>query len=114
MSLLSDAHGYVLEQARATGLPVTGDPRNVTLPGVLVEPPTIEAYGGNAARLRFPIVVMVPPPGNADAVRRLLEMADRLLEAVDNVTGGEPTTYGEKDLPSYLLTCTVTVRRDTP
>lgn len=112
MTLLNDALDYVVGQFTAAGVPATADPRNVRLPGVLVEPPTITTLSKDMVTLRFPALVLAPPPGNLDAVRVLLEVVDLAVAGVDNCTSGEPTTYGEKDTPAYLLNVTVTARRD--
>lgn len=108
---LNQALDWVLEQIAETGVRVTADPRTVQIPGVLVEPPSLTVNGRHIVELRFPIIALAPPPGNADAVRALLEIADTIAANVDNVTGGDPSTWGDKDLPAYTLTATVTLRR---
>lgn len=108
---LNQALDYVIWQIAETGIRVSADPRNLAVPGVLVEPPSLTVKGRNIVELRFPIIALAPPPGNADAVRALLEIADTIAANVDNVTGGDPSTWGDKDLPAYTMSATVTIRR---
>lgn len=110
--MLNDGLDYVVGQLTAAGLNATCDPRNVQPPCVLVEPPSLTVRNPHTVEARFSLLALAPPPGNLDAVRTLLDMADAITESVDNTTDGEPTTYGSTDLPCYRMTTTVTLRRD--
>lgn len=109
--MLNDGLDYLVDQLTAAGLNATCDPRNVNPPCVLVEPPSLVVRNPATTELRFSLLALVPPPGNLDAVRALLDMADAITEQVDNCTDGEPTTWGPTDLPAYRMTATVTLRR---
>jgi hypothetical protein len=105
--LLDELAGQLLE----ADLPVVIDPRNVTPPAVLVEPPSIVAMSGLLVELRFPVIALAPPPGTLDQLRALLALADRVVQVVP-CTGGEPTVWGPTDLPAYRMTVNITARRD--
>lgn len=110
--LLTEALDYLLEQMSDDGIPVVADVRNVQPPCVLVDPPSIIAQSGSLVQADFPVTVLAPPPGNMDAVYRLLDVADRII-ATQVVTGGTAGTYtvGQNDLPSYQLTVRLQLRR---
>lgn len=112
MSLLNDAFDELAGLLEDAGLPVIQDVRNLRPPSVLVDPPTITAISGDLVKLDFPVVVVAPPPGNLDAVRVMLGMADTIVQAVP-CTGGAPSLYsvGNQDLPAYSMTVSLTVRR---
>jgi hypothetical protein len=112
VGLLNDAYDELLGQLVDLGLPATNDPRNLRPPAVIVDPPTIANINGQIVRLTFPVVVVSPPPGNLDAVRAALDMADVIVEHT-NALDGDPQIYtiGQTDLPAYRLTVQLTVRR---
>lgn len=110
---LLDAWEYVVDQLEAVGIRAVTDPRNVTPPCVLVEPPVITAVqSGHLVQLEIPISVIAPPPGNRDAIMGMLRTVDLIIEAV-TVTTGSPGTYiaGNTELPSYNLNTTIQIRR---
>jgi len=110
---LTEAWEWVVDQLESVGLRAVTDPRNLTPPCVLVEPPTITAVQSQSlVELEFPISVVAPPPGNRDSVMWLLRATDLAIEAV-TVTGGAPGSYtvGATELPAYNLTATVQIRR---
>jgi hypothetical protein len=110
--MLNDAYDELLETLIGLGLPATNDPRNLRPPAVIIDPPSITDVNGQICRLQFPVVVVAPPPGNLDAVRSALDMADVIIEGV-NTLDGEPQIYtiGQTDLPAYRLTVQLTTRR---
>lgn len=112
MSLLLDAMDYVEGELVAAGLNVVTDPRNVTPPCVLLDPPAVRAVGDAIVSCDVRVTVLTPPPGNRDAMLKLLEDADKVIEAV-NVIDGAPGSYtiGTVDLPAYSLTARVTLLR---
>ena len=113
MGLLNDAYDELVAELVALDLPATNDPRNLRPPAVIVDPPSITDVNGHIVRLQFPVVVVAPPPGNLDAVRSALDMADTIVENVKATLDGEPQIYtiGQTDLPAYRLTVQLTVRR---
>lgn len=118
MGFLVDAQDYVVGELVAAGLSnVTADIRNLNVPGVLVDPPTIVTLtaGGNVATLTFPIIIVAAPPSANPAVRNILDRADTVLAITGlNVTGGNPVsvTVGQTELPAYSLTATIPFRRN--
>lgn len=113
MSLLQDAYNYVADTLTGAGLNVVTDPRNVMPPCVIVDPPVIRVTSGTIVTCDVRVTVVAPPPGNRDAMLKLLADADTALQAVE-VVDGTPGTYtvGQNDLPAYSLTARVTLIRD--
>jgi hypothetical protein len=113
MGLLNETYDALVAQLVELGLPATHDPRNLRPPAVIVDPPSITDINGQIVRLQFPVVVVAPPPGNLDAVRSALDMADVIIENVNSTLDGEPQIYtiGQTDLPAYRLTVQLTARR---
>lgn len=109
--VLNEAFDEMVSRVTASGVRVFTDPRNVAPPGVLVEPPSLTIRGSHYVELRFPLICICPPPSNLDALRVLLELADNVTAQVDNVTEGNPTTWGDKDLPAYILTASLALTR---
>lgn len=112
MSLLLDAMNHVASELTAAGLNVVTDPRNIQPPCVLVEPPTIRALSGTIVTADVRVTVLAPPPGNRDAMVKLLTDADTIVDAAE-VIDGAPGTYtvGTQDLPAYSLTARITLLR---
>lgn len=113
MSLLLDAMDHVTNELVNAGLNVVTDPRNVTPPCVLIDPPAIRAIKGTIITADVRITVLAPPPGNRDAMLRLLTDADTVVQAAE-VIDGSPGTYtiGTTDLPAYSLTARITLIRN--
>jgi hypothetical protein len=111
--VLVEAYDELVIELRELGIDATNDPRNLRPPGVIVDPPSITDINGQIVRLQFPVVVVSPPPGNLDAVRSALEIADNIIENVNATLDGEPQIYtiGTTDLPAYRLTIQKTIRR---
>jgi hypothetical protein len=112
MSLLQDAYDYVAGELTTAGLNVVTDPRNLQPPCVILDPPAIRAISGNIITADVRVTILTPPPGNRDALLKLLADADTVVAAVE-VVDGQPGTYpyGERDLPAYTLTVRVTLIR---
>lgn len=112
MSLLQDAYDYVANELATAGLNVITDPRNLQPPCVIIDPPAIRALSGNIITSDVRVTVLVPPPGNRDALLKLLADADVIVDAVE-VVDGQPGSYplGERDVPAYTLTVRVTLIR---
>jgi len=112
MSLLNYALDEIISSLEAAGIPVVFDPKSARPGVVIVDPPTITVRNASVAECVFSITCLTPPPADAAAERKMLEMADKVIEAV-NVTTGLPTVYatGGQNLPGYKLTTTITVKR---
>lgn len=112
MSLLNYALDEILDALTAAGLPVVFDPASAKPGVVIVDPPTITVRNASVAECVFSITCLTPPPANAAAERRMLDMADTVIQAV-NAISGVPTIYatGGQNLPGYKLTTTITVKR---
>lgn len=113
MSLLLDAMDHITTELTNAGLNVVLDPRNVTPPCVLIDPPSVRAIKGTIVTADVRITVLAPPPGNRDAMLKLLTDADTIIEAAE-VIDGSPGTYtiGTQDLPAYSLTARITLIRN--
>lgn len=113
---LTDAYDYVVAALEAAGITtVVTDARNVRPPCVLVEPPTItDNQSATFVELDFPITVMVPPPGNRDALVSLLATVDDVIGATTGPTTGGPSVVqvGNQELPAYQLTTRLQIRRE--
>lgn len=110
---LLDSIDYVVGQLATVGIRAVTDPRNVTPPCVLVEPPIITAVqSANLVQLEIPVSVIAPPPGNRDAIIGMLALVDDII-GVLNVTSGSPGTYvaGNTELPAYNLNLNIQIRR---
>lgn len=112
MSLLQDAYDYVAAELTSAGLNVVTDVRNVQPPCVLVEPPSVRALSGTLVQTDVRVTVLAPPPGNRDAMIKLLADADTVIEAVETIDGNPGSyTIGNAELPAYTLTVRVTLVR---
>lgn len=114
MGLLNDALDALSAYLVAGDVPVIDDPRNLRPPAVLIEPPTITVRSASLVVCEFPVICVAPPPGNRDATKKLLDLADQIAELPEVLTlSGSPGVYttGGQELPSYQLTVQITMRR---
>lgn len=111
--VLNEGYDYLCQSLADAGVPVVNDIRNVQPPCAIVDPPNVIAQSASLVQADFPVTIMVPPPGNRDAVVKLLQLADKVIEN-QLVTSGTPATYsvGPNDLPAYTLTVRLQLRRD--
>ena len=113
--LFTDAYGLMIEALDDAGLPVIDDVRNLRPPSVIVDPPSFNAISNNLVAFDFPVSVVMPPPGNRDALIAALTLVDEIVELpgllVLSGTSGVYATGGQ-ELPSYQLIIQLTVRRD--
>jgi hypothetical protein len=113
--LFTEAYEIVVDALAAADLPVIDDPRNLRPPGVIVDPPTFTAISANLVEFDFPVSIIMPPPGNKDALYAALTLIDDILLLPDLLvisgTSGVYTTGGQ-ELPSYQLIIKITVRRE--
>lgn len=108
MSAFEDVRQDLAGKLAAAGVKATDDPRAVP-PCVQVGVPTMTAAAGIGGwDGTFPVWIVSPPPGDAAGLRWRLEQ----LEAVYGALGfapANPTTWGDRDAPAYLLTYPRTV-----
>lgn len=113
--LFTDAYGILVDTLDEAGLPVIDDVRNLRPPSVIVDPPTFTVISNNLVSFEFPVSVVMPPPGNRDALLSALTLVDTIVELpsvlVLSGTSGVYATGGQ-ELPSYQLTVQITVRRE--
>lgn len=103
----------VVSELNGAGLRVVADPRNIQPPCVIVEAPSISrGPSTHVLELEFPIAVVAPPPGNRDSALWMLSIADEIA-GIYPIRDGAPGSYtiGTTELPAYLLTITITIRR---
>lgn len=112
MSLINYALNEIVTALRDAGLTVVFDPKSVKPGVVVVDPPTITIRNASVAECVFGITCLVPPPMDAAAELKMLDMADTVIQTV-NATTGNPTIYatGGQNLPGYRLNTTITVQR---
>jgi hypothetical protein len=111
--LLNEGWDYLIQQLADDGIPVVSDIRNVQPPCAIIDPPSVVAQSASLVQCDFPVTIVAPPPGNRDAVRVLLAMADKVIQS-QPVQSANPSTYtvGTADLPAYQLTVRLQLRRD--
>lgn len=113
--LFTDAYGIVVSALEDAGLPVIDDVRNMRPPSVIVDPPTFEVLNTGLVHFDFPVSVVMPPPGNRDALIAGLTLVDTITEIPELlVLSGTSGVYatGGQELPSYQLGIRITVRRE--
>lgn len=109
MSTFSNVRQARADLLTAAGLTdVTLDPA-ANVPMVLVDAITVRAAAGVGGWTgELPVRIVVPGPGNADA----LAMLEDRLEVVLATLGGAPAvpeTYGPTELPAYTVTYPVDI-----
>jgi hypothetical protein len=89
-----------------TGLRVVTDPRNLVPDCVLIQAPSFVAFNQNIVDLSFPVTVVGVGPGNADALRTILNTVSKVLAKNVAVTDGRPVSLeiGGTMAPGYELT----------
>ena len=71
------------EKIQAAGVPATVDPRSATPPCVLVTPPGRTYDLGCGYTAAWQLMALVPGPGNADAFKKLDELAAAVAGVLD-------------------------------
>lgn len=116
MGLVADAVADYVAVLEAALITVTTDPRNVRPPCTFVDSPSIRSLSAFAVELIIPVVLLAPPPGNADAMAALLTLVDEVMDASTpgSTITGDPGTYsiGGQDMPAYTMRVTVAYRKD--
>ena len=113
--LFTDAYGILVDILDDAGLPVIDDVRNIRPASVIVDPPTFTVISNSLVSFDFPVSVVMPPPGNRDALLAALTLVDSIVELPNIlVLSGTSGVYatGGQELPSYQLTVQITVRRE--
>ena len=89
-----------------TGLTVFNDPRNINVPCVLVEAPTIEVVTNVVADMEFRVIVIGMGTGDNRTLDQLLDLADLIRTAQIGLTNARPTTvdYSGATYAAYELT----------
>jgi hypothetical protein len=114
MGALNDAWDTLRSQLEADGLKVIQNPGDIDLPCVLLDAPSYTVPNRSTVEVTIPAHVLVAPPGNYSAVRDMLDTADQIAALPVVLTSrGEPAIfeYGDRQIPSYTLTVTMTVIR---
>jgi hypothetical protein len=113
--MLNQALDELVADIEDLGLTVIYDVRSLRPNTVIVDPPTMEVIKGTLVQFTFAATVLVPPPGNYDAVKSALATADTIIESETvQVARANPTVYetSGQELPGYELTIIRTIRRD--
>lgn len=113
--LINDSYDLVVGILEDAGLPVVNDPRNLTPPAVIVDPPTITPHSRSLVGLEFAVYCVAVAPGNRDAMKKALELADAIVDLPELVTTagsfGTYTNAAGQTHPAYNLSITLEVRR---
>lgn len=108
MGRLNNARDALSAELSAAGLVVIDDPRNLRPNAVMIDPPSVNtpSYGQPNATLylEFQVTAVAPPPANLDALKKLLDTVDVVLNTVA-VTNANPSVYsvGNQELPAYTI-----------
>ena len=105
MARINDARLRLVSALTAAGITVVSDARNIRPGVVIIDPPDITRSTTNQLELSFPLNVVMPPPGNLDALIPLLDLMDKVIDAT-SATSATPTVYstGGQELPAYTVT----------
>ena len=89
-----------------TGLTVFNDPRNINVPCVVVEAPSIMMATNVVADMQFRVIIVGQGTGDNRTLDQLLDLADLIRAAQIGLTSARPTTveYGGAAYPAYELT----------
>lgn len=105
MGRLNNAYDALVSQLTDAGLTVVNDSRNARPGTVLVEPGSVTVSSINGAQLlvEYPVIALAPPPGNADAMRKLNDMVDTIIDTVPAISAANGS-WGDTDLPAVTVT----------
>jgi hypothetical protein len=101
----------VTRLGQITGLRVFDDPRNINVPCVVVEAPSIMMASNVVADMQFRVIIVGQGTGDNRTLDQLLDLADLVREAQIGLTEARPTTidYGGQAYPAYELTISTKV-----
>jgi hypothetical protein len=105
MGQTNDARLRLVSTLETAGVVVVSDARDARPLSAIIDPPTISRSTTNQTFLTFPVNVVMPPPGNLDALVALLNLMDVVMLAT-SATEAVPTVYtaGNQELPAYTVT----------
>lgn len=111
--LLTDGLDILAELLEATGLTVCTNAAAIRPGVVVIDPPTVQVMNENLYELQFPVWALVAPPADERAERRMLDMADEIIQAAPATAGGTPGVYstGGQEIPGYRVTVVLAVQR---
>lgn len=111
MSTIADAITELVADLTAANLPVVSDPRNLRPPAILVDAPSVRALSLTTLEITVPVVIVAPPPGNADAMLALVAMMDTVfalpIECTNMTASPGVYTIAGQELPCYSVTITL-------
>ena len=109
--MLQEAVDVIQAGLTAAGIVAATDPRNIKPPCALIDPPSFVVVNPHMISTTTIVHLIAPGPGNRDAAKLLMQLADDAVAAI-NVVSGSPstTTVGSSDFPSYDLTVTYTIQ----
>jgi hypothetical protein len=113
--MLNEALDELVADLEDLGIVTIYDVRSARPNTAIVDPPSMDVIKGTLVQFTFAVTVLVPPPGNYDAVKLALATADTIIESESvQVSRATPTVYSVsgQELPGYELTITRTIRRD--
>lgn len=96
---------FVTALNTATGLTIVNDPRNINPPCILLQAPSFEIRTNVVAEMQFQLTVIGTGPGNRNALKQLLSLADLVREAKLGLTVGRPVVQqiGGAEYPAYEM-----------
>ena len=105
MGQTNDARVRLVTALTTAGVTVVSDARDARPLSAIIDPPVITRSTTNQTSLSFPVNVVMPPPGNLDALIALLNLMDVVMLAT-GATDATPTVYsaGNQELPAYTVT----------
>ena len=89
----------------ATGLTIVDDPRNINPPCILIQAPSFQMHTNVVTEMQFQLTVIGFGPGNRNALKQLLALADKIREAKLGLLSGRPVVQqiGGAEYPAYEL-----------
>jgi hypothetical protein len=104
MGRLNNAYDSLCSALTTAGLVVVNDSRNARPGSVLVEPGavTVSSIRGGQLLVEYPVIALAPPPGNADAMRKLNDMVDVIIDAVPAISASAGS-WGDTELPAITV-----------
>lgn len=110
MSWLQYASDEIAARFIAAGVRTTSDPRNVSPPCALINPPGFEVIAQGVVRCTVPVQLIGSGPANADAAKQLMALGDIAI-TVNNTISGQPgsVVIGTSEYPCYDLVIEIAV-----
>lgn len=107
MSQVVDYIRGLIQECESHQIRATMDPRNINPPCVLFTPPRLELDSLHGAQADFAALVLVPGPGNSDALIRLDELTQdvcrNVLKMADRISPVEYTPDNGPAYPAYQV-----------